>query len=1378
MLPGSRGASPYGLSGFNLDDAAATLPISQQAEQPAVQPDGLIASAAADAAAGAVAAAQACIAEMSARPQESTRAAPTKAESAVRAAATAAAQPLHFVSYRAEVYTRSVASSSADAAVQLQRWMLEDSQSRWHLAVDTVGWDTATQAFSYAAVQPFLLVRPLACSTARDVERYLDQFIPPHKRLHQASAPPPAVPSPAAQQPAQQAQQRPVAADASAPGAAAAARSGTAMQQYAAQLQAAGVKPKRGRPRLHSPKEPQQPKAPAAVGGTPATIASLPPPPSSAGAGAGAGAGGSGAAGNGGGTSGKVSRGRKPRTTLAEAALIKDQERREQVYSLRLEAVLAELALLRVQCGVDYSLTLVGGPGQPLEVITSGTANVQAAKVVRSKRQVERPADELALGAGVQTTAAGQGVLQPHQLLAFQRQYLATQSQQGTPPNSLLLQDWQMQAMQHAAVAANIATQSAAGNDAAAASGGTAGKKRRGRPSNAEKSSAAAATAAAHSKRARNAGRPSPGASEPPPFDDADMEQLARQLQDNAEVYMQGTWRRHPFESEGLEEIEEFVVAEDCGEELDAAALPAKLASDLVPGAERGTGEDLLVLAELPQGLASGEVDVLPVWGIDPFTRNNCWDALALCQQLGAQHSAQLDEVRSHFIDKLLLPALNRQGDHGWDLTRALKQLASSTGDEVTVAAAKLLLQAVKGVEAFHGSTKPEDREWFRVHPKGEGVVLLRASGLPAGAFVAEYVGELYSAWRWLERDPHSRGGRGSSSASKRSIVRLGASDEFFNIALERPPHDGKGFDILFVNAAAKGNFTSRLCHSCEPNCKTMSVVAGGRITVGVFTTRPVAAGEELTLDWACETESESEYGRAVCLCGAPSCRGSFMFLLTTDSAGPLQQYSATHHSFLDRCKLLLQAAQEPQATAEEEACLRRNGFRDSLLTDGFPGQGGVPLPAWLRRWTAAVLAFIEHEAAALPPLLKQQQQRRVAEAVARRQAGEGAEEAQEVDDIDADVETHRKGRLQALAFALDKAKLILRHQEEDGLRQAPPLRMLPEAEAVEFLWTGDESVARRAVSSLADYTDQQHTVGLVRGRKPRNAAPPAWLEGSVQPEMFEGSVNKASSRRMLVTKRQAHNAARLSALPRAPSDTSSGKAGSEAAAGEGGVRRPGRRAAEVAAAGADDSGSETEGDVADKGKEEEEEFETLAEQLDSMIDGTDVKTLAQAQAALRRMAALLRGCGAGHAGLHDVLLLYASVRHWVGQEDYVAFSAKLANGEEGALYRPQHLWAMLSSWWRAGTNADPITWLGNERRGCFNLPDLDCCYLPVFSSGKWASGGQRAALLKHIADSPSAAWPAGGPFKFKTLTRFTAARCWMRCWMAAATRCNGCLRS
>lgn len=41
-----------------------------------------------------------------------------------------------------------------------------------------------------------------------------------------------------------------------------------------------------------------------------------------------------------------------------------------QVYELRLEAVLAELALMKAQCGTDYSLTLTS-PQHRLEVLTS-----------------------------------------------------------------------------------------------------------------------------------------------------------------------------------------------------------------------------------------------------------------------------------------------------------------------------------------------------------------------------------------------------------------------------------------------------------------------------------------------------------------------------------------------------------------------------------------------------------------------------------------------------------------------------------------------------------------------------------------------------------------------------------------------------------------------------------------------------------------------------------------------------------------------------------------------------------------------------------------------------------------------------------------------
>jgi hypothetical protein len=162
-------------------------------------------------------------------------------------------------------------------------------------------------------------------------------------------------------------------------------------------------------------------------------------------------------------------------------------------------------------------------------------------------------------------------------------------------------------------------------------------------------------------------------------------------------------------------------------------------------------------------------------------------------------------------------------------------------------------------------------------------VVLLREGGLPPGAFVAEYLGELYAAWRWLEREPSKgefmsvcgcfvcvcvcggggvcvlcvcvgvgvcgwvggggggggarggrrrpgrgggagrstlcswacaraasstsgttaatrAGGRGSGAGARRAPMRLGASDEFFNISLERPHGDSGGYDVLFVN--------------------------------------------------------------------------------------------------------------------------------------------------------------------------------------------------------------------------------------------------------------------------------------------------------------------------------------------------------------------------------------------------------------------------------------------------------------------------------------------------------------------------------------------------------------------------------------------------
>lgn len=1104
--------------------------------------------------------------------------------------------------------------------------------------------------------------------------------------------------------------------------------------------------------------------------------------------------------------------------------------------------------------------------------MTSATANVQASKVIRSKRAVEKPQTELEPAAPDASEAADAVAELAYAALASCRGGGSSLTMAlpvlpmplpgvpaGDPAAAMQLMALQQQAGAAAAQQQQQQHELRSVPAAAAAAAGTTGKKRRGRPpKHARVEEPEYEPPGAKRVKAERA------ASLPPQTIDQldlDVRHMLQALQKNEEAYMQGAWRRQPYDEIEVEEIESFVVAEDCGEERDAAALPKKLLTGLTPdsaaaaGGTRGASSDeLMVLPELPQGLASGEVDVRSVWGIDRFTRKSLWETLGRCPQLGSRLSGARDLARCRFIDQQLLPTLNRQGENGWDLVKALQQLATR-GDagpdaNATSAAAMLLIRVIQSVETFHNRGQPrpaEEREWFRAHPKGDGVVLLRDGGLPAGSFVGEYLGELYAAWRWLERDNRTRG-RGPISSNRRMFLRLGTTDEFYNITLERPASDDKGYDVLFVNAAAKGNFTARMCHSCEPNCKTVPMVVGGRCTIGVWTTREVAAGEELTLDWSCETENDREFRHATCLCGSAACRGSFLYLSKQDSSGPLQQYAAAHHTFLDRCRMLLDVAAEQQPTQEEAACLARHGFGESLLTDGVPGQGGVPLPAWLKRFAARVLEFIEEEADALPALLlrkgrgrkgkrasgasgdvldlaEQEEDEEEEEEEQSEHGGRGddqpaeaaAASSEEAAEVAAEVEHHRKARIQALAIAMDKAKLLLRHQEDGGSR-APPLRLLSEREAVGFLWSDDDSLARRAVASLATFTERQVADSLVQGRKPRNAAPPSWLEGTVDAETFE-PVEPVARRapRLGIAGRRQQGAAMLGALSAAPS--SSGLGGGGGASSSGGAallqvaaarsdsigqadqqalnsmqqlmgspqaaQQAQQAQQEVAAAGmdvddasgqaeqqqgsaADDAQDQRQGRTAaaaeqreqreeqeqEQEDEEEGEVETLAEQLESMLEEEVVTTLEDAQAALRKLAAVLRAAGAGHAGLHDLLLMYASVQRWIGMPEYNIFTAQLANGEEGGRYRSQHLWATLSSWWRAGTSTDPMVVLTNDRRGCLNLPEPECCYLPIFASGNYVRKGHRRTLLRHIATAAKSPWPTSTPFTFKNLYR------------------------
>lgn len=45
--------------------------------------------------------------------------------------------------------------------------------------------------------------------------------------------------------------------------------------------------------------------------------------------------------------------------------------------------------------------------------------------------------------------------------------------------------------------------------------------------------------------------------------------------------------------------------------------------------------------------------------------------------------------------------------------------------------------------------------DFFRIHPKGVGLICLRPEGLNPLTLVEEYLGEMHAPWRWFEIQVH-----------------------------------------------------------------------------------------------------------------------------------------------------------------------------------------------------------------------------------------------------------------------------------------------------------------------------------------------------------------------------------------------------------------------------------------------------------------------------------------------------------------------------------------------------------------------------------------------------------------------------------------------
>eukprot|EP00793_Prasinoderma_coloniale_P003505 PRCOL_00006742-RA len=127
---------------------------------------------------------------------------------------------------------------------------------------------------------------------------------------------------------------------------------------------------------------------------------------------------------------------------------------------------------------------------------------------------------------------------------------------------------------------------------------------------------------------------------------------------------------------------------------------------------------------------------------------------------------------------------------------------------------------------------------------KGFGLVCDRA--LAKGDFVIEYTGEVLD--------------QKSFAARKERYGEEGQRHYYFMTLSNTET----------IDAHRKGNLGRFLNHSCEPNCRPEKWQVRGELCIGIFASRDIPAGEELTFDYQMERFDKAQ----PCFCGAPSCGG------------------------------------------------------------------------------------------------------------------------------------------------------------------------------------------------------------------------------------------------------------------------------------------------------------------------------------------------------------------------------------------------------------------------------------------------------------------------------------------------------------------------
>ena len=636
---------------------------------------------------------------------------------------------------------------------------------------------------------------------------------------------------------------------------------------------------------------------------------------------------------------------------------------------------------------------------------------------------------------------------------------------------------------------------------------------------------------------------------------------------------------------------------------------------------------------------------------------------------------AEIERAVTDWIERTLVPAINRQGPNGWDLRAGLadvKARANLTGDTVSLTAA----------EAVESRLDYVGYNYFRIHPKGVGLVCRRFGGLPKLTFIEEYLGEIHTPHRWFELQ---------------DAVKKITGDElpdFYNIAIERPRDDPDGYDILFVDAAAKGAFASRMSHSCTPNCQAVVMACGGRLTIALYTIRHVQEGEELTFDYSSVTESEKEFREAICLCGTHMCRGSYLYFTGSRA---FMQVMTRKHNMLHRQAILCRAGIEP-ITDEDKTRLKRYGIGNSCLGSLEKGDRVFP---WLEKWAALICEYLDEEEACLrDELLNRDPFKAYTEATA-------AAEAKGV----------VANRVQNIAITLDKVRTFLSQPDQP---EDPVLRPLTDDEYIDHLWRGPKSVAKRLLKGAIGVTGA--SAGNVRALTVADSDKA--LEETVKGMMdrFSASIQKMCTA-----------AFKTATTPAAAKKCLLGFIDAMRVVDlevKGGLTA----AADVALLYAN-----TKRWITCERDYKSFQSKPVPINLQDLFlnrEATQLAAPAPAADGAPPPPPLVR------TPEEEATALEAATKH--------AKALAKRNQNNPALrkqYRPLYLWGQLNGWFKQTVN-DPTASLSAERRGTMSLPDIESCF---GGTGKGSYGPkERFELVDHVEKRPDSMWRTGTQWSFR----------------------------